>query len=36
VTEDTGEIDRKEDLDRIKYMLKAKKFIILDYLRKNY
>ena len=36
VTEDPGEIDRKEDLEKVNYFLRTKKYKILDYLKKSY
>lgn len=36
ITEDYGEIDKKEDLETVKYFLKKNKYDIYKYLRKNY
>jgi CMP-N-acetylneuraminic acid synthetase len=35
VTEDVGELDRMEDIERIQYFLKRKEYIIYEYLRGN-
>lgn len=36
VTEDTGELDRKEDIDKIEYFLKSGNYEIYKYLRKSF
>jgi CMP-N-acetylneuraminic acid synthetase len=35
-TEDAGELDRKEDLERIEYLLMHKEYKVYKYLKKNY
>jgi CMP-N-acetylneuraminic acid synthetase len=36
VTEDVGELDKADDIEKIEYLLKKKKFVIYNYLRKNF
>jgi CMP-N,N'-diacetyllegionaminic acid synthase len=36
ITQDVGELDKKEDVERIQYLLEKKEYTIYKYLRRNY